>query len=303
VNLSRVVINGESWGVYVNVQQYNKDFLRDFYKNTAGARWKVPGSPGGRGGMEYLGDDIAAYRRLFEIKTRDNEKSWRDLIHLFEVLNTTPAAQLEAALKPILNVDGVLRFLALDIAMANTDGYWTRASDYNIYQDTLGRFHVLPHDMNEAMMGEGGPGGPPPGFRPMPPDSAGPPDAMRGTPPGGAMQPGRGPMGPRGGPELDPLVGLDDPTKPLRSKLLAVPALRAKYLGYVRDIADKWLDWQRIDPLVTRWQSLIAADVAADTRKLYTTDAFTASLRGEGNSLQSFVEKRRAYLLEQLRVR
>ena len=37
--------------------------------------------------------------------------------------------------------------------------------------------------------------------------------------------------------ELDPLVGLDDATKPLRSKLLAVPALRERYLSYVRDIA------------------------------------------------------------------
>ena len=54
-NYMRVVINGESWGVYINAQQYNKDFLRDYFKTDKGARWKVPGSPGGRGGMEYLG--------------------------------------------------------------------------------------------------------------------------------------------------------------------------------------------------------------------------------------------------------
>ena len=53
------------------------------------------------------------------------------------------------------------------------------------------------------------------------------------------------------GPTLDPLVGLDDVSKPLRSKLLAVPALRAKYLALVRDIADRWLDWNRIGPLVS----------------------------------------------------
>ena len=54
-NYMRVVINGESWGVYINAQQYNKDFLRDYFKTEQGARWKVPGNPGGRGGMEYLG--------------------------------------------------------------------------------------------------------------------------------------------------------------------------------------------------------------------------------------------------------
>jgi hypothetical protein len=297
--------------VYVNVQQYNKDFLRDFFPSTAGARWKVPGSPNGRGGMEYLGDDITPYRSRYEIKTKDNQKSWNDLINLFEVLNTTPSAQLEAALEPILNVDGVLRFLALDMALVNTDGYWTRASDYNIYQDSTGKFHVLPHDMNEAMMIQGGPGGPPPGMRPPGAEGGARLDSVRAVPPGGAAPgastqfggPAAGPPRPRPSPELDPLVGLDDATKPLRSKLLAVPAFRATYMGYVRDIAEKWMDWKRVDPLVTRWQSLIAADVAADTRKLYTTEAFTTGLRGSENSVQTFLERRRAYLLEQLRVR
>ena len=44
------------------------------------------------------------------------------------------------------------------------------------------------------------------------------------------------------GVELDPLLAANDVNKPLISKLLAVPALRARYLGYVRDIAEKWLD-------------------------------------------------------------
>ena len=42
---SRVVINGESWGVYVSAQQFNKEFMNEWFKTTDGARWKVPGSP------------------------------------------------------------------------------------------------------------------------------------------------------------------------------------------------------------------------------------------------------------------
>lgn len=305
-NFTRVVINGEFWGVYVNVQQYNKDFLRDFYKTETGARWKVPGSPGGRGGLEYLGPDVAPYKRIFEIKTKDDPKRWADLVNLTRVLNETPAANLEAALKPILDIDGALRFLAVDAALANSDGYWTRASDYSIYEDTTGRFHVMPHDMNEALIEEGGPGG---GGRGMPGMGGGPPPG--GMPPGGMppdMPPGaRGGFGGRGGgrggpggggPELDPLVGLDDSTKPLRSKLLAVPALRTRYLAYVHDIAEKWLDWKTLNPLVTNWQSLIAKDVALDTRKLFPTEAFTTGTRGTEASLETFIEKRRAYLLK-----
>ena len=166
-NYLRVAINGESWGVYVNTQQYNSDFLREWFKTTRGARWKVPGSPFGQGGMRYLGEDLEAYKKIYEIKTRDDPKSWAALTNVFKVLTETPLDTLEATLTPIFNIDGALRFLALEIALVNTDGYWTRASDYNIYLDEQGRIHILPHDVNEAFEEEGagpgrGRGGPPP---------------------------------------------------------------------------------------------------------------------------------------------
>jgi hypothetical protein len=272
-NYMRVVINGESWGVYINTQQVNKEFLRDWFNESKGTRWKVPGSPRGRGGLEYLGDDAAAYKDIYEIKTHDDPESWKAFINLCRVLNTTPTGKLEAALDPILDIDGALRFLALDVAFVNGDGYWTRASDYNIYRDPRGKFHVLPHDFNEGFGGEAGA----PGF-------------------GGGVT---------GTPELDPLIGLDDARKPLRSKVLAVPALRQRYLAYVHDIAEKWLDWRLLQPRIRQWQALIEPDVVVDTRKIYGTDAFYADVGDSAgtpqpapeNTLRGFIERRRAYLL------
>jgi hypothetical protein len=217
---------------------------------------------------------------------------------MFKVLNETPADRLEAELAPLLNIDGALRFLAIELALVNTDGYWTRASDYNIYLDEQGRVHVIPHDMNEAFEEEGGgPGGRGRG-RGGPP--GGPPFQL---PPGVQLPPGfQFPLTfGLAGVELDPLVGLDDTSKPLRSKLLAVPALRARYLGYVREIADKWLDWRTLEPLVRQYQAIIAADVKADTRKLYTTEQFTAGVDRGDDSLKSFADRRRVYLLKTAR--
>jgi hypothetical protein len=62
----------------------------------------------------------------------------------------------------------------------------------------------------------------------------------------------------------------------------------------VRDIADKWLDWKTLGPIAQKYHDLIAADVAADTRKIYSTEEFTNGLNG---SLRTFVERRRAFLL------
>ena len=194
MNYVRVVVNGENWGVYVSAEQFNTDFTRDWFGATAGARWQVPGSPNGRGGMEYLGDDADAYRGIFDIRSRDREASWADLIDMFRVLNQTPADQLERDLGPLLDLDGVLRFLALEVAFVNSDGYWTRASDYSIYQDERGQFHVVPHDVNEAMA-EGG---------------------ILGF--GRGRRGGGGAAGQGSGASLDPLVGLADTSKPLRSE-------------------------------------------------------------------------------------
>ncbi|WP_010582576.1 CotH kinase family protein [Schlesneria paludicola] len=308
-NYVKLVINGESWGVYVNVQQFNKDFVAENFKSTKGARWKVRGSPGGGGGLEYLGEDIDDYRRRYEIKSDDNEKSWRRLVALCKALNETPAGQLVEVIEPMLDVEGLLWFLALDNTLINNDGYWVRASDYSIFLDGDGRFHIVPHDMNEAfrgamMMGppggrggprgpRGGPGGPPPNAQ-----------AGRGEP-GPRSQRGRGPRG--GGVELDPLIGMDDSSKPLRSKILAVPAYRKRYLQHVYELADQSLDWKSLGPVVAQFKSLIEDELRADTRKLESFEAFervtaderaNEDSRGHEMALRAFAEDRRAYLLK-----
>jgi hypothetical protein len=169
---------------------------------------------------------------------------------------------LEQALAPLMDVDGVLKFLALDAALINGDGYWNDGSDFNLYLDAAGRFHLTPHDANEGFRGGG-----------------------------------------RGGAQLDPLTSLDDPNKALRHKLLAVPELRARYLACVGDIAEKWLDWRRLGPLVEKYQALIKDDVARDTRKLDSTEAFTTGVHGDGKApppattIKGFADQRRAFLL------
>lgn len=369
-NLVKVVINGESWGLYTSVQQFNKEFLTENFQSSKGTRWKVKGSPGGGGGLEYIGDKIEDYKRRYEIKSNDDEKAWKALINLCKVLNTTPPDQLEAALKPIIDIDGLLWFLALDVSLINCDGYWIRASDYSIYLDEKGKFHIIPHDMNEAFRTPQGPGfgGGPGGFR-------GPGGGGRGFPmfgmgqdglipppiaeelkltdaqkkqlgelqkqtnssletfltdaqkkqlkefrdrtsgagfPGGPG--GGGPRGPGGqgmatpanGLELDPLTGLNDTRKPLRSKVLAVEDLREKYLDHVRTIGEKSLDWKSFGPVVASFRSLIEKEVEQDTRKLEPFESFlrtTAETPATGGNpretpLRTFSDQRSKYLRE-----
>ena len=47
-----------------------------------------------------------------------------------------------------------------------------------------------------------------------------------------------------------PIIALQGVTKVYDQGELAVPALRTRYLGYVRDMAEKWLDWRTLEPVV-----------------------------------------------------
>jgi hypothetical protein len=339
-NLVHVVVNGESWGVFISVEQFDKDFVKtnfpaggDDTSTGHAARWKVKGRPNGNGGLDYVGADLAAYRERYEIKTRDDESDWNDLVELCRVLDETPLDELEDAITPILDLDGVLWFLALDTTLVNSDGYWVRASDYSLYKDPKGVFHLVPHDMNEAFgLGHGGPGrggpggpgrgrfgradrpdGPPPGGpggggpgAEGAPDDGPPPGAPAGGPGPGADRPfgnrpggGGGGRG-EGGATLDPLVGLDDAGKPLRSRLLAVPRLREQYLRHVRTLARESMRWDAIGPVIAAQRALIEDLVRADTRKGTSFEAFdqaTAPDAGVESSLRTFFEQRAAFLL------
>jgi hypothetical protein len=88
-----------------------------------------------------------------------------------------------------------------------------------------------------------------------------------------------------------------------------VPALRERYLGYVHDIAENWLDWKKLGPIANEYHNLIADDVRSDMRKLYSTDAFLkgidediAGREGPGGGsaigLKNFADQRRAFLLK-----
>lgn len=263
-NFVRVVVNGESWCIYINQETFSKEFVRERFGQQAGTRWKSPNNSVG-GGFAFLGDSIALYRRWYEQKGKDDTVAWRKLVHVTKVLKETPPDQLERALEPVLDVDQVLRYLALDIALANQDGYWKDGSDFNVHLAANGRFSIVPHDVNEGFRSGGRAGGP--------------------------------------GAQPDPLVALDDTNKAFRHKLLAVPALRDRYLAYIGDIAEKWLDWNRLGPMVDTYRNLIADDVARDTRKHESDEAFMLGITGAPDgpaspgTVKGFAELRRAVLL------
>ena len=288
-NFVKLVINGESWGVYINLQQYNKDFLAEWFGTKGGVRWKV--GPGG-GSLVYSGDELQYYKETYQIKTRDAEDSWQALIALCQLLDdATPDKVLEEKLPAVFNIDGALWQLAVANVFMDDDSYIHKGGDYAIYLDVNGRFHLVPHDNNESFRfarggRRGGPGG------------------GRGGP-GGGRGPGGWSWGTIEDGMVSPVTHQDSPTRPVINRLLSHPQWRARYLAHVRTVVEEWLDWEVIEPIVTAYQQLINAEVRDDNKKLYAYQDFTNSISGSGGgggrgapSLEGFVTQRRNYLLK-----
>ena len=271
-NFVRVVINGEDWGIYVNSQQMNKEFTKEWFDTRQGVRWKIRAGGGARA-LNYNGDDPEAYKALYEAKSNENERAWSDLIRVCRDLATIPTEDLDQRLDRILDVDRALWFLAMDNVLIDSDGYYTRGSDYMIYQEPeFGRFHLLPYDSNETFRYPGGGG--------------------RG---GGTAIPVEGV-------KLSPFAGEDNEARPLLNRLMANKNIRARYLAHVKTIVDEWFESDRLEETFGRFHSLIAEKVSSDVKKLYSTDAFFSNLNVDEGSgrrptpgLRSFISARRDY--------
>ena len=295
-NLVHLVVNGESYGVYVNVQQFNKDFLDDEFGTRKGIRWKVPANFRGAG-LRYTGEERAPYESAYQLKTsaKDQDAALEDLIGLCRVLTRTPADQLMTEVPKVLDVDAALRFLAIDTVLLDADGYSSRGSDFVIWQGPDGRFRPLPYDSNEVLGAGGGrgPGGGPGGGMGGPPPGFGPPPGEQGDRPGPRGNRRGGPGG-HSGPDTSPLALLTQLDERPLARLLTVPKWRARFLSHVRTLARDGLDWSTLGPFCSAAHASIDPLVKQDDKALYGYEAFQQSLE----ALRITAEARRKALLQ-----
>ena len=233
-NFVKLYLNGVYWGVYVNVQQPNKDWAKEWFRSNDGNRYRgFPTSGGfsnGRSALTWLGTTVANYLSAYQAKQGDGT----DLMQLCNVLNNTPSAQLQAALPAWFNVDQFYRYAAVMNVMTQDDSYIGSGKDHFLYHDEIhGDFHMFPFDLNEALAGSSA---------------------------------------------MNPWLNTTATTKPAFSKTLVFPDWRERYDAHYRNILETSFSWSVLGPMITQFHGMIAPDVIADTKKIYSTAAFTQNL-------------------------
>lgn len=261
----RLFINGQDWGLYPNVQQINGDYLEEWFFSNDGTRWRAdrpsgtgggPGGPGGgwgdgTAGLNYLGPDTTDYQQYYTLKSANKVNPWDDLVQVCDVLNNTPIDNLEESIKPVLDLDRTLWFLASEIAFSDDDSYVYKGKmDYYLYWDPeTERITPLEFDGNSAMKNN-------------------------------AVNWG-------------PFYNASKINYPLLNRLLAVPAIRQRYLAHFRTLLNDEMNTAEFNALIDQYDALINAEVQADPKKLYSYTQYGT----EKQALKNFVQNHRNTLL------
>jgi spore coat protein CotH len=145
--------NQKFFGVYISVEQVNKQYLADRFPESDGNLYKA-GQHGAT--LRFLGWDKSFYTTPadappYEKKTNEIEDDWSDFIHFLDVLNNTPGASFKTAIENVFNVDGFLNYLAANTVLSNMDSIAGRQANFYLYHNmATGKFEFIPWDLNEV---------------------------------------------------------------------------------------------------------------------------------------------------------
>ena len=91
-NFIHLFINGESWGLYPNVQQLDGDYIKDWFDSNNGTRWRgLKTTTGGGGGGPGGGGTNKAWDGIWEARTFIRPDGWSAEIQIpFRTLNFNP---------------------------------------------------------------------------------------------------------------------------------------------------------------------------------------------------------------------
>lgn len=274
-NFVKLVINGENWGVYANVQQVSKDMIEEWFQSRDGNRYKasqaLPNAFDDGSALTWLGAGVAPYLDNYDLKTPTNPNPWADLITVCYTLNNTPLGQLQQELQPIFNVDRAIWMLVTSNVFVDPDSYVRAGEEYFLYQDEVhGRLNVVQYDLNESFGAS----------------------FMNGFSVNSRI-------------EVPPFYHDDESGLPLLNVMIQEPELRQVYLAHMRTLVEKWLDWNVVGPIVNQYYALIDAEVQADDKKLYSYQRFldnrtrsvSTGFLQSAAGLKQLVEERREFLL------
>lgn len=150
-NHALVTINGQNWGVYINVQQFDKTMLSNWFADTNGLRIKCANNPNGPG-LRYVGASSSLYTSGYEIKSDGGlTDPWAAHIQVCNTVTNGVAANWQTTIDPIFAVDPSIWSVVFENMLTDDDSYINKGADFMTYRNpTDSRTYLLQTDANET---------------------------------------------------------------------------------------------------------------------------------------------------------
>lgn len=274
----KLYINNTYYGLYTNLEEYDKDWLQKVYGEKSGNLYKCTYPAD----LVYHGSNPQTYKeigsasltggRAYDLQTNETEDDYTDLIDLITTLNEPADSLFALKIAQKINVDGFLKAFALDVATGNWDDYMYNKNNYFLYhRSDTHKFEFIAYDTDNTF-----------GV-----------DWLK----------------------LDWTTRnclnwyMNGESRPLASKLLAVPAFKWRYQLFLDTIVRKVLNPEFIFPHIDSLQILITGAALSDTYRTldygYTTADFFNGFSKTVDAhtpygIKPFIIKRSGTILEQL---
>lgn len=272
-NFINLYINDTLVGLYNNVEPVDKAFLERQFGSNKNTFYKCensnPNLPQNckthvAGGLTLgFTTDSACYVNEYELKS---EKGWTDLLDLMYALwyNSDSTSQYYQSIEAHIDVDQVMWMLAFNNLFVNLDSYSWSGRNYYLYQNSEEVFQIIPWDFNQCF-----------GSFSHFYDS-------------------------KNLAQFPLYMSIEEPTKPLISKLLNNEKYKSLYLKHYRTLIDEYLISGKLEQMAKDLQKTIEASIENDPWFYYAYSAYKESLysstKGSVPGILELMEKRLQYL-------
>ncbi len=295
-NFIKLVINGENWGVYANIQQINAELIKDWFPSNDGTRWRAQGIGGGDGGGTGGGNRPPPGNQGPQTPPVNPTQpaqpgggtegggvgdgsaalTWLgDDPNIYEAVYELKNSKLDEPWTGLIQACDVLNNMPLDELTTELDtvlnmdrALWLCAFEI-IFHDDDGYVHKRGSDYClyyepeterlHLIQYDGN-------------------SCMRSANNNWSL-----------------FYRADDANVPIMNRLLAIPTYRQRYLAHVRTVLDFYLTEERLYPMIDAYQALIEEEVTLDEKKLESTAEFFTGV----DELKDFIQIRRSTLLTQ----
>jgi hypothetical protein len=155
VNHAKVYLNGRYYGLYINAEEMDDEWLEKAFGVDTGNLYKCTYPAD----LKYLGENQSSYKaimnnpqeRAYDLKTNELADNYSDLVRLCRVYSQTAQADIPRLLPQVLDVNGFLKAYAVEIMLGHWDDYAYNKNNYFMYNNPrTGVFHYISYDTDNT---------------------------------------------------------------------------------------------------------------------------------------------------------